>query len=193
MADAPLPVTVNPLPRQQSRLKLGQRRLRSLPDPALSGNWITHVEGDTVEVIVEHATQGTYVGDAVGRPAGGTMRWYPTMQDLEPLVFVFYEVHDYRVTKWLNSWKREVYDPETGVYGVPGNTSSGRSDASAGYRRQFETEYLKYGSDDPVMKRTYLGCFPLHTQQFELSYQEVDGRLTVSGQFRANRLIETFL
>lgn len=169
--------------QNRSKLNLAKKVVSSLEDVALQGRWFTYVDrvdGPT-EVLVEHQSIPWHKTQPTARYTSGMFRHYPGPVDVDGIQIVFYETWDYRVTKWLNYWRSEVYDPETGVFGTP-----------TMYRREFVTEFYPPNSESSAMRRSYLGCFPIEQQPFELSYAEVDGRITVSGLFAVNKVATTF-
>lgn len=169
--------------KNRSKMNLAKSVARSLEDPALQGRWFTYmerVEGPT-QVLVEHQSIPWHKTQPTARYTAGQFRHYPGPHDVDGIQVVFYEVWDFRVTNWLNNWRREVYDPETGAYGVP-----------KFYRREFVTEFYPPNSESAAMRRSYTGCFPVEQQPFELSYAEVDGRLTVTALFAVNKVETTF-
>lgn len=168
---------------KRSGLRLAKSIARSLEDPALQGRWFTYVEGinKPTEVLVEHVTVPWHKTQPTARYTAGTFRHYPGAMDVDGIQMVFYEVWDYRVTKWLNDWRRLVYDPETGIFGLPKK-----------YRKEFVTEFYPPHNESPTMRRSYAGCFPIEQPPFEMTYAEVDGRVTVSALFAVNRVDTRF-
>lgn len=164
-------------------LILSKAGVRALKDPAIKGRWFTYVPDvlDQTEVLVEQISVPFLKTQPAGRFTAGAPRYYPTMWDVDGLQCVFYETHDFKVTTWLEAWRNKVYDPETGIFGSPKD-----------YRREFVIDFFPIQSEKAVMRRSYMGCCPIEQQSFELTYSEIDGRITVSAQFFVNRILTDF-
>lgn len=158
-------------------LKLARATAASIEPPATQGRWFTFIEEvrSQTEVLVEQMTIPFQKTQPIQRFTAGSFRYYPNMFDVDGIQVVFFETWDFRVTRWLYDWKRRVYDQDTGTFGMPKD-----------YRREFLTEFYPTDSEDPVMRKLYLGTFPVEQQPFEMTYAEIDGRITVSSLFCVN-------
>lgn len=146
----------------------------SVPDPALASTWILKVPfaDFTVQVVAEKVQPTFHKTPATPRFAQGTNTYYPGVTDIDGLSCTFYETHDLQVSQWLYNWRRLVYEPDTGVYGMP-----------AVYKQDVIIDYYEQGNSSPVRSARYIGIWPTDEGPYPLDYESGEGRIQIEAQF----------
>lgn len=147
----------------------------SLPDPAQSTLWYLSVpftNNMVYHVLAERVSATFYKNPFRPRLTDGSNNYFPEVSDIDGINVTFYETFDYRVTKWLQEWRKLIKD-SAGNYGLPGI-----------YKKEMTVRM--YSRDDLTNHRlalTYLGVAPSDQTPFELNYDDETGRTTVEAQF----------
>jgi hypothetical protein len=147
----------------------------NLKDPALATNFLVRMpwSADNLkEIVAEKVTPTFFKTPATPRFNQGSNTYFPGITDIDGLTISFYETHDMAVLKWLNKWKLEVYDPITGVYGMPDV-----------FKKTIYVEQYSQGSVSKVLNFEYTGCWPTDTAPFNLDYSDETGVIKVEAQF----------
>lgn len=142
-----------------------------LPEPALQGNWFVNLPGVAPRsgLVVESADPTYPEIPANARQGGGTNTYYPGLADIDGMSLILYETDNHDVHKYIHDWRKLIFDNSNGFYGVP-----------ADYKRNVIVEYFSIDSERPVLTSEYVGCWPTDQQAYNLTYDSIDGRLTLS-------------
>jgi hypothetical protein len=145
----------------------------SIADPAIASLWIVRMPfgADLKDIVAESITMTKYKTPSVARFNGGSNSYFPGTSDIDGLAITFYETHDYRVTRYFEKWRLSVFNPESGVYGMPKD-----------YKQSIKTELYSNLSTSPVMEYEYKYCWPTDIQAFEMNYTDETARITVQVQ-----------
>jgi hypothetical protein len=151
----------------------------SAPEPALTSLWKVMIDSGSTLLLAESMTLSWIKVPAEGRFAGGKNQYFPGFAEMDGLAITFYETHDHAVGKWLQEWQRQIYDPATEIYGIPG-----------AYRKKITANlYSKY-SQQAAKAVTYVDCWPTDRGPYELNYSDDTGRIVIQAQFAVNKVIE---
>lgn len=159
--------------------RLSRQITLGLIEPALQGRWycsFPELAQQQNTIIVESVTPTFGKIPAIPRFYGGSNRYYPGVKDIDGLQVVLYETHDFYTTRWLNDWRKKIYDDETQNYGLPKDY----------WKEVIVDLYGVNDSDTPAMQLKYKECWPTDQQAFQLNYTEMDGRLTVQVNLSVN-------
>lgn len=151
----------------------------AIADPALTSAWIIRAPFITsqIEVVAEQVTATTYKVPAQARFTQGSNQYYPGTGNIDGLSITFYETHDFRTSEWLMAWKKMVFDPSTGFYGLPVN-----------YKKVLYVDLYSQFQTAPIRSLKYTGVWPTDQGPYELSYSEATGRTTIQAQFSVDNL-----
>lgn len=144
------------------------------PDPALSTRWymiVPDVKSATM-CVAENATLTFQKIPAKQRYRQGKMMNYADTSSVDGINISFYETNDYQVSRWLQAWRLQVFNPRTGVYGMPSR-----------YKKTIEAHLLGIDSLEPKLSLIFTGCFPTDQNTWEVQYDDATGRLKVEAQF----------
>ena len=158
---------------------LSRQAALSAPDPALTSLWIVQVPAAGVNVIAETMTMSFIKVPAEARFAGGKNKYYPGFAEMDGISITFYETHDHKVSAWLQEWQRQIYDPETEIYGIP-----------AKYRKNITANLFSKASNKAAKVVTYYDCWPTDRGPYELNYSDLTGRIVIQAQFAVNKVKE---
>lgn len=147
----------------------------SLGDPALSGRWLAYVgDASPTSLVVESINPSTIDIAAKPRHAGAlTSAPYPDFASYQAVQMVLYENHHYTVTKWIEEWKKKIYNPDTQVYGLPG-----------AYRKDMSIQLYPVDSNSPIAEFRMLSCWPNGSLQYSYDYQNQEGRIILQATFQ---------
>lgn len=152
----------------------------SIPDPAQNTLWwltVPFSNGQVYHVLAERCSATFPKTSFRPRPTDGKQSYYPETTDLDGLNIAFYEAFDYRVTNWLNTWRKLIRDDD-GNYGPP-----------ALYKRDIQVRsYARTDLRSPVLSLTYVGCAPTDQTPFEFNYDDETGRMVVEAQFSVDNM-----
>ncbi len=149
----------------------------SVPDPALSTQWVLRVPfvNSTIQVVAEKVTATFSKVPATARFNTGSNTYYPGTNDIDALSITFYETYDYRVSQWLRQWRLLVVHDD-GNYGVPAEYK----------KKMFVQMYSSQGNIAQTL--TYHGTWPTDKEAISLSYDDETGRITVDAQFSVDSM-----
>ena len=154
----------------------------AVADPALNSIFIVRMPfsfNSLTELIAEQVTPTFHKTPAQARFSQGSNDYYPGTTDVDGISVTFYEAYTYSTSKWLNSWRRMVYDPITSNFGVPKS-----------YKQNIVVEAYSRFSTSPVRTITYTGCWPTDRGPYEYNYTDETGRITVQAQFSVDSVSE---
>lgn len=158
---------------------LSRQLALSIKDPALASLWLLKVPfaDFQVEVVAEKVQPTFNKTPANPRFNQGSNSYYPGITDIDGLSISFYEQVDYPVSMWLNTWRKLVFNPEDGVYGMP-----------SVYKQDIVIDYFAANSSSPIKTATYSGCWPTDKAPFNLDYESAEGRIMVEAQFSVDTM-----
>lgn len=87
----------------------------------------------------------------------GKSAYYTGYMDAPTFSLTLFEYHDWRVTRWLEQWRKRIYDPETGCYGVK-NEYAGKAVISL----------LDLARKQPLVRAKVMGIWPTQTNPIQL-------------------------
>lgn len=152
----------------------------ALPDPAQGTLWYLSVpftQGMVYNVYAERIAATFFKTSFRPRPADGRNSYFPEMTDLDGLSITFYETFDYRVTNWLETWRKLIRDAD-GNYGPP-----------AVFKKTMTLRiYARDNLRSPIITINYEGCAPSDKTPFELGYDDETLRITVEAQFSVDNM-----
>lgn len=159
--------------------KLLRSLAASMPDPAASSRWIALMPevSSYQRVYVEAASPSFPKIAAQARVGGGRQHYYPGLLDQDGISLILYETHMFSAQRYMNAWMDLVFNRQTGTYGLPGD-----------YRKNITFQFFPRNSDSPALTMEYIGAWPTDQQPYELSYDQIDGRLILSAQFAVQRV-----
>ena len=151
----------------------------SMAPPALASRWFVLFENQVgpYSNVVE-TVEATFINtEAKARYSQGSNNYFAETTDIEGLNIMFYEDEKFSVTKWLKDWRKQVYNPENGVYGYPDD-----------YKKRIYIELFSYEENRPILTLGYKNCWPTTAGTLALSYEDPNGRLQVTQQFSVDTL-----
>jgi hypothetical protein len=142
-------------------------------DPLLSFKWVCPEDlpfglpGNFVEG-VDLPWRNIRIGEGVYQ--GSKYDFFPGPHDISSFQMTFYEDDKASCVKWIDGWKNEVKNFETGLYRLPSH-----------YKKDIKVQLLD-SQNNPIMTVTLIRCWPAETGNWSLNYTD-NGRLTVSQTF----------
>jgi hypothetical protein len=104
---------------------------------------------------------------------GGRNTYFPSIEDVQPVTFVFYVDESNRISEYVINWKRLITN-EDGTKNLP-----------AEYKKSIRIQLLN-GEDEVVDDFRLEGCFPTATTPYNLAQES--GRLTLTQEFSVDRV-----
>lgn len=147
----------------------------SLPDPAQNSLWyctVPFTNSQVYHVLAERISLTFPKTPFRQRHRDGAFSYFPETKDIDGINVSFYETSDYRVTKWLDVWRKLIRDND-GNYGAP-----------ALFKQEIVAQLFSRDKlTSPVLTLRYIGCAPSDQTPFEMTYEDEAGRVIVEAQF----------
>ena len=140
----------------------------SVPDPALTHQWLVRFPNSTnaYSSIPEEMNVSFTKIPAKPRHNAGTNTYFPDFYDISAISVTFYETKDFDCTKWIRDWRKKIVNHSDGVYGV-----------SDEYKVDATLELYSIDSETPVLTITLKGVWPTEQNDWQLSYDDAEGRI----------------
>jgi hypothetical protein len=153
--------------------------IQAIRDPALQGRWLAIVDGYTApELVVESINPGLVQFSANQRNYGGRVLQFAGAAAAINYSMVLYETDDLRTLDFLQDWRRQVYNPDTGLYGLPVN-----------YKKTVVVNmFPNTSSTRPAARFTLSKTWPVNFAAFDLSYANQEGRLVHNVEMAADEV-----
>lgn len=87
----------------------------------------------------------------------GSNVYYTGYMDAPTFSLTLFEYHDWRVTRWLEMWRKCIYDPATGCYGVKDEYAGG-----------LVVSLLDLSRKRPLIRAKMMGVWPMQTNPIQL-------------------------
>lgn len=145
----------------------------NIKDPALVSRWflsVPDVEGP-YHCIAETVELPFDKNQPKGRHFQGTQRFYPDFRDIDGVTVVFYETHDFQVTRWLNNWRKQIYR-SNGTFGLPSE-----------YKKSMYAYMYSLTSNSPILTYHIRGCWPTDKIPYNLTHEDEEGRIQTACLF----------
>lgn len=153
----------------------------SLPDPAQNTLWylICPFTNNQIYHVLAERISATFPKNAFRpRHSEGSFDYFPETSDIDGINISFYETFDFRVTAWLDKWRKLIKDPE-GNYNPP-----------ILFKREFELQlFSRDNMTSPTMTILYQGVAPSDQTPIELAYEDETGRIMVEAQFSVDNQV----
>lgn len=168
-------------------LQLNQHVLNR-PDPLLNFRWIvetvpfgegTDAAGRGFKVGPEYVETFELTFNNVkvdGVFFGGGYNYFPGFHDVSAFNITFYGDSGGNVLRWLNHWKSQVKDFNTGLYNLP-----------PAYKRDWVIILLDAQGND-VASYQCSGSWPADTGQLTLDYNDGNGRISLNQNFSVDNV-----
>lgn len=118
---------------------------------------------ESVDVVFPGSQQETHV-------ERGSNVYYTGYMDAPTFSITMFEYHDWRVTRWLEAWRKRIYDTESGCYGL--------KDEYAGY---CVISLLDLQRNTPLVRAKIMGIWPSQTNPIQLG--GLGERITIQQEF----------
>lgn len=100
----------------------------------------------------------------------GKNAYYAGYMDGSTFTLTFFEYHDWRVTRWLEQWRKRIYDSESGCYGVKDE-----------YAGQAVVSLLDLSRRAPMIRALVKNIWPTQTNPIQLG--GLGERITIQQEF----------
>lgn len=106
---------------------------------------------EAVDVVFPGAQQETNI-------ERGSNVYYTGYMDAPTFTLTMFEYHDWRVTRWLETWRKCIYNQETGFYGLKDE-----------YAGACVISLLDLGRSTALVRAKVMGIWPTQTQPIQLA------------------------
>ena len=151
------------IPMAETQLSL----IQNMPDPMLTFRWVAktlpfglplhYIEGCDVPFNNIQVSEGVFVG--------GKYVYYAGSHSIQPFSLTIYEDRKGTGLAWINYWKSQVKDFQTGAYKLPKD-----------YKRDIEIQQIDQ-KGLAVVTTKLIGCWPSDTAPVALNYTDGTGRI----------------
>lgn len=166
-------------------------QVQSMSDPAPNWRWVAHLPSiqspqsfglkskipENLQVLnidgpspVEAIQLPHTKMPAEGRFQASSNVYYPKFTDVDSAALTLYETEDYRITRYINTWKSIVVDKDY-HWGMPKD-----------FKKTLLVEAYGMNNNAPKLTFSIIGVWPSDTQPYDYGYSQ-SGKLTVSCNF----------
>lgn len=146
-----------------------------LVDPAIGSLWLVTVpfnDGNTYMIYVERIMVTFPKIPFRPRPTDGSNSYFPERKDIDGINMTLYETFDFRVSKWLDEWRKLMFDDD-GNYGAPDV-----------FKQSITLQlFARDNLESPIKTRKYYGVAPTDVTAFELNFEDETNRIVIEAQF----------
>ncbi len=158
------------------------QKILNLPDPLLAFKWVAkYLPFDLPpEYMAAIELPFNNISISEGQHVGARFIYHPGTHTVSSVSATFYEDRKGTSSSWLNYWKSQVKDFESGAYRLPSR-----------YKRNIIVSLLDQ-KNDVVITAKLIGCWPADTNPFSLNYTDGSGRITNQQTFSVDNVQYSF-
>lgn len=153
----------------------------SLRDPAHTGRFLALFDKTTIGdggINVESVELPVTETGSHDRPYGGQSFSFPNFASNGPVSVSIYEDDAYTAQAWIMDWKKQIYDPQTQIFGVP-----------VDYLRNMTVFLFSVdNSEEPIAKYVIEDLFPIDSGGRAYTYTQIDGRVVLTVSLTARNI-----